>query len=332
MTQDIKICAVIVAYQPNIAQLTLLVQSLKNQVDHAIIIDNTPKTGQHLSAAEILKRECGHPTFLISYFDLNDNLGIGYAQNLGIERSFSQGADYVLLLDQDSMPSPNLAQYLLKCLLLSRKTFPKIIAASPRYRDPRTGLSSHFMVNRFQIPFRYKPKYNQASEDIVLASFLISSGTLIDLHKLQELRGMRSDYFIDHVDTEWCLRAQHYGYKLIGVHSAHMEHSLGEKPRKIWFFGMRNISEHTPLRDYYMFRNSLLMLRDVKMALTWKLFLIFRLVEFFVFFLALSKERPLRFRMMLLGFSHGCKNIRGRLNTQTLFCDPIPKTTLDPIN
>ena len=332
MTTNSNIFAVIVTYHPNIGQLTSLLNDLANQVDRAIIIDNTPIADRQLNPSEALTKEIGATSLTISYVGLDQNLGIAYAQNIGIEQSIVEGADYVLLLDQDSVPSPNLAPHLLESLKSSRKTLPKIIAASPRYRDPRTGFSSLFMVSRFRIPYRYQPEHQVVPENIIVASFLISSGTLIDLKKLQELRGMRSDYFIDHVDTEWCLRAQSQGYKLIGVHDALMEHSLGEKPRKFWFFGMRNVSEHTPLRDYYMFRNTLLMLRDVKMPFTWKIFLLFRLFEFFVFFLALSKERILRFRMMMLGLSHGYQNIRGKLNTQTLQCDAIPKTVLDPSN
>jgi rhamnosyltransferase len=327
-----NISAVIVTYHPNIGQLISLVNALSSQVDRAIIVDNTPRIDRLANTSEILTQECAELPLLISHLSLDENLGIGYAQNIGIEQAITHGADYILLLDQDSVPSSNLAPYLLESINSSRKTLPKIIAASPRYRDPRTGFSSLFMVSRFRIPYRYQPKYQVVPENIIVASFLISSGTLIDLKKLQEIRGMRSDYFIDHVDTEWCLRAQHEGYKLIGVHDALMEHSLGEKPRKFWFFGMRNVSEHTPLRDYYMFRNTLLMLRDVEMPVTWKIFLLFRLVEFFVFFLTFSKERILRYRMMMLGLSHGTNNIRGKLNTQTLKCDPIPQTALDPIN
>ncbi len=330
MTLNTKISAVIVTYHPDITQLIHLIKTLEKQVDWAIVVDNTPKLNQQANVSDKLTQEVVGTSLAISYVGLDQNLGIAYAQNIGIEQAITHGADYVLLLDQDSVPSPNLALHLLESILSSRKTLPKIIAASPRYRDPRTGFSSLFMVSRFRIPYRYQPKYQVVPENIIVASFLISSGTLIDLKKLREIRGMRSDYFIDHVDTEWCLRAKFQGYKLIGVHDALMEHSLGEKPRKFWFFGMRNVSEHTPLRDYYMFRNTLLMLGDVKMPLTWKIFLLFRLVEFFVFFLTFSKERILRFRMMMLGLLHGFKNIRGKLNTQTLLCDPIPKTALDP--
>lgn len=332
MHSNTKIFAIIVTYHPNIDQLIRLVKILEEQVDQTIVVDNTPKSGQQQNVSKILFREFSKTSSKTSCFSLNKNLGIAYAQNIGIEQAITKGANYAFLLDQDSMPSPNLVPHLLESIISSRKKLPKIIAAGPRYRDPRNGLSSHFMVSRFQIPCRHKPKYKKASENIVLAGFLISSGTLIDIHMLQKLKGMRSDYFIDHVDTEWCLRAQYQGYKLIGVHDALMEHSLGEKPRKIWFFGMRNISEHTPLRDYYMFRNTILMLEDVRMPLIWKIFLLFRLVEFFIFFLTFSKERILRFRMMMLGLSHGFKNIRGKLDIQTLECTPIPKTALDPSN
>lgn len=332
MTTNTKISAVIVTYHPDITHLLSLIKELANQAHQVTVVDNTPRVGRKINLSEVLTQAMGDTSLIISYFGLDENLGIAYAQNIGIEQSIAKGADYVFLLDQDSMPSPNLVPHLLESINSSRKTLPKIIAASPRYRDPRTGFSSLFMVSRFRIPYRYQPKHHVVPENIIVASFLISSGTLIDLRKLQDLRGMRSDYFIDHVDTEWCLRAQSHGYKLIGVHDALMEHSLGEKPRKFWFFGMRNVAEHTPLRDYYMFRNTLLMLRDVEMPMTWKIFLLFRLVEFFIFFLAFSKERVLRFRMMMLGLSHGFKNIRGKLDIQTLQCKPIPKTALDPSN
>jgi rhamnosyltransferase len=280
--------------------------------------------------SEILTEEIGDTSLTISYFGLGENLGIAYAQNAGIEKSISEGADYILLLDQDSMPSANLAPHLLECILALRKTLPKIIAASPRYRDPRTGFSSLFMVSRFRIPYRYQPNQQVVPENIVLASFLISSGTLIDLKKLQELRGMRSDYFIDHVDTEWCLRAQSQGYKLIGVHDALMEHSLGERPRMFWFFGMRNVSEHTPLRDYYMFRNTIFTVKDSKAPIKLNFILLFRLIKYFFYFVVFAPNRMSRMTYMMLGIKHGIFNIDGRLNIDSKECESIPRAKLDP--
>jgi rhamnosyltransferase len=317
-----SVVAIIIAYQPNVAHLEELIQTVSKQVDAVMIVDNSP------SPCDVLAELSSAST--VSYLSLSENMGIAHAQNIGIEFAIKKRADYILLLDQDSMPEQQMIQKLLLGIAQSQKSLPNIIAASPQYYDPRTKFESLFMVSKFKIPFRYCPETKILPSNIVFASFLISSGTLIDLPKLIKLRGMRSDYFIDHVDTEWCLRARANGYQLLGIHDAKMIHSLGDKTKKFWFFGMRNISEHTPLRDYYMFRNTLLMLKDVNMSFTWRIFLLFRLAEFFVFFLIFSGERALRFQLMMLGLNHGYKNIRGRLDPNTLVSDPIPSTSLDP--
>ena len=316
------IVAIIVAYHPNLAHLKQLIELTSAQVGGVIIVDNSPSPSDALPGLGASDK--------IQYVSLGENMGIAYAQNIGIECAIEQKADYDLLLDQDSIPEEQMVERLLLGIAGSQNSLPNIIAASPQYYDPRTNFQSLFMVSKFKIPFRYRPETKLLSSNAVFASFLISSGSLIDLSKLMKLRGMRSDYFIDHVDTEWCLRALANGYQLLGIHDAKMIHSLGDKAKKIWFFGTRNISEHTPLRDYYMFRNTLLMLKDLSMPFTWRVFLLFRLAEFFVFFLIFSKERPLRFRLMMLGLRHGYDNIRGRLNLKTLKCDPIARTSLDP--
>lgn len=314
--------AIIVAYHPNLADLNQLIEVTSAQVGRVIIVDNSPSPADALSELD--------PSDKIRYVSLGENMGIAHAQNIGIEFAVDQRANYVLLLDQDSMPEERMVERLLSGIADSQNSLPNIIAASPQYYDPRTNFRSLFMVSKFKIPFRYRPETKLLPSNAVFASFIISSGSLIDLSKLMKLRGMRSDYFIDHVDTEWCLRALANGYQLLGIHDAKMIHSLGDKAKKFWFFGMRNISEHTPLRDYYMFRNTLLMLKDVRMSFIWRFFLLFRLAEFFIFFLIFSEERALRFRLMVLGLNHGYKNIRGRLDLKTLTCDPIPPTSLDP--
>lgn len=317
-----SILAIIVAYQPNLAHLKELIRNTSKQVGAVMIVDNSPNPCDALSEL--------NSTCKVSYVSLTENMGIAHAQNIGIEFAIKQNVGYILLLDQDSMPEERMVENLLLGISQSQKSFSNIIAASPQYYDPRTNFESLFMVGKFKIPFWYRPESKILTSNIVFASFLISSGTLIDLPKLIELRGMRGDYFIDHVDTEWCLRALLKGYQLIGIYDAKMIHSLGDKAKKFWFFGIRNISEHAPLRDYYMFRNTLLMLKDVYMPFTWRIFLLFRLVKFFVFFLCFSQERALRFQLMILGLRHGYTNIRGRLNLKTLKCDIIPITSLDP--
>jgi rhamnosyltransferase len=141
---------------------------------------------------------------------------------------------------------------------------------------------------------------------------------------------MRSQYFIDHIDTEWSFRARKAGYRLIGVPAARLEHRLGDSVRRVWFFGWRQVMAHSPLRDYYMFRNTLLMLRDTPMGMWWRLHFLWRLLQFGVYFLGFAHGRWLRCRRMVLGLWHGIRGAGGRLDPATGACARLPVSPLEP--
>ena len=65
----------------------------------------------------------------------------------------------------------------------------------------------------------------------------------------------RSDFFMDFVDYEYCLRARSLGYKIAVVTRAKLFHEIGEA-RTVRFLGRRSFwSDHRPFREYYMSRN-----------------------------------------------------------------------------
>ena len=147
---------------------------------------------------------------------------------------------------------------------------------------------------------------------------------------VEKIGGKRSNYFIDHVDTEWCYRARSSGYSLVGVHDAFLEHSLGDDVKWIWLLYVRYVPYHTPLRDYYMFRNTIFCVRDTKRLRTWRMLLIFRLIQFVSYFLIFAPDRIVRAKMMVKGLCHGILGVEGRLNLSNGRCDKVPKTPLDP--
>lgn len=323
MSNPPKIVAIVVAFQPDLPCLMEVLRAASPQVHEVVVVDNTPNPNPNLLAGcSDLKN--------LHLITLGDNWGIAYAHNIGIEWADSRRADYVLLLDQDSLPTPGMVDKLKAGIELKGAYKLHVVAAGPAYEDVRTGVRSYFMVSRFGFPFRYKPYRKKDPKALVSVSFLISSGTLISMGALLELGGKRSEYFIDHVDTEWCLRARAKGYQIVGAHDALMYHTLGDEVKKIWLFYMRNVAYHSPLRDYYMFRNTLLMLEDVQMNLIWRLFLLLRLVQFAIYFLIFAKERPQRLRLMILGLYHGLRRIGGRLDPKTGHCTAIPRTKFDP--
>jgi len=316
-----NVVAVIVTYNPCVVSLKRLINAISSQVNHIAIIDNASINDNEIS-------KCFSSLDEVKLSCLDENMGIAYAHNKGIECAQTLGADYVLILDQDSLPANNMVELLLSNIVENEGM--DVVAIGPSYVDPRTKIRSYFMISTFGFPYRYKPQNECKPKKLVSVSFLISSGSLISMHALRQYGGMRSEYFIDHVDTEWCFRLTNAGKTLIGEHDAIMEHSLGDEIKRVWFGYMRNVAYHTPLRDYYMFRNTLLMLKDVKFTIIWKCFFWGRLVQFSFYFLIFTPNRIERSRYIVKGLVHGLKRISGRLDTKTFSCTDIPKTSFDP--
>jgi rhamnosyltransferase len=319
-----KIVAIVVTFEPNVLSICSTLGNLIKQVDALVVVDNTP------SGAAGLADYCqkSENLYLISF---GENMGIAYAHNKGLEWAQELQAEYALLLDQDSVPTQDMVKILRNHFESSKQIGLITAAVGPMLVDSNAGFCWHFVGKRFGHPYRHTPNINNFQHDFFEVNFLISSGSLISMEAINSLGGMRSDYFIDHVDTEWSLRARNAGYKLLGSQKASMFHSIGDDVKKLWFFKDRFIPFHSPLRNYYMFRNMLLMLRDIKISFSEKIFLISRQVLLATYFLIFAPERKKRLFLISIGFFHGLKRVNGKFNAETNTCKKIIKTTLDLI-
>lgn len=304
-----QVVAVIVTYNPNPGDFSALLGALLPQIYYAVIVDNASV----FDLTPLLENGEAHNVVLLK---MSENVGLAAAQNVGIAKAMALEADFVLLSDQDSIPSVSMVAQLRHAISAATNdslTAP-VAAAGPATIDRRTGHLSSFVVERFGFPGRWRFREDvQPAPLFVEVGFLIASGTLIPVEVLRRIGGMRSEYFIDHVDTEWCFRAKAAGYRLLGVPAAKLEHQLGDMAKRVWFLRFRQVMYHAPLRDYYMFRNSLLLLRDAEMSFIWRLYFLWRLAQFAGYFLFFSGDRWQRLRTMLLGLVHGFKDIGGRL-------------------
>jgi rhamnosyltransferase len=328
------VCAVVVTYNPEPDCLRALLPALMAQVGRVIVVDN----GSSADVGQLMPEEPGDHVELVR----NDrNRGVAAAQNEGAARAMAWSAcRYVLFTDQDSLPAPNMVRRLRDALLKADRSATlqdpaQVAAAGPQSIDIRTGEASVLIVEQWGRPGRWLPPprssgastHEAGSYDV---SFLIASGSMVPVPVLRTIRGMRSNYFIDHVDTEWCLRARAAGYRLLVVPEARLHHRLGDSVKRLAPFSGRRVFYHAPLRDYYMFRNTLLMLRDVPMPVTWRLHFLIRLLQFAGYFLMLGDHRRQRLAHMWLGIRHGLRRVSGRLDTATRLCEAISATELDP--
>ena len=138
-------------------------------------------------------------------------------------------------------------------------------------------------------------------------------------------------YFIDHIDTEWCLRVKLYKYKIYENRDVLIEHNLGDDVKNVWFLRWRNVHIHRPLRNYYMFRNTFLLIKDLPLIpLTKKIFLLSRLLKFILYYFIISRQRFTHIKYILLGIIHGLKGISGKLNTANKSIIKIERLEIDP--
>lgn len=297
MTQSQKstVTAVVVTYHPSIRVLSQLLDTLRPQVTSLILIDNGSSVDLAAWNNERGKQEN-------DVVQLGENRGIAIAQNVGIQWARNRGAQFVLLMDQDSIPAPDMVEKLISAI----SEQPNPAAAGPRYLDERQNNPPPFIQVQ---GLRLKRCACSTMESVMPVDYLISSGCLIPMSVLDKIGSMREDLFIDYVDIEWGLRAQHYGFQSFGVCAAQMQHCLGDHPIK--FLG-KNISLHSPLRHYYHFRNAVLLYKEKWVPLNWKLVDGWRLLLKYGFYSLFAKPCTAHFRMMTLGVWHGILGKAGK--------------------
>lgn len=291
--------AVIVTYNPDIAVLDELLDSLLPQVGGAIVVDNG-------SAADMLDwhQQWAHENICLHL--AGRNLGIAAAQNIGIEIARKSNPGFVILSDQDSKPAYDMVFKLRSAVKILAGRGETIAAVGPRFMDSRQNNPPPFTLVRGLRQVRLDC---QSPTTMVKVDHLIASGCLIPIEALNAVGNMKEDLFIDYVDIEWGHRANSLGYQSYGVCAAAMEHSLGDMPIK--FLG-KNYAIHSPLRHYYLFRNATWLYKQKYIRRNWRIADGFRLGLRFVFYTVFARPRLKHFKMMLLGVIHGITSRLGK--------------------
>ena len=278
--------AIVVLFHPDQRAVERLLSSLKGQVDAVFALDNTP--GSSLPKPEFYD---GFTDF-VSYIPLGENKGVAEAQNIGIDLSIKNEHSHVLLLDQDSAASPGMVNKLLAAeeKLLSRGE--RVAAMTPQIMDERTGARPCAIRYRW---FSVRKVFCDVSAtEPVQTDYFIASGSLIRTSVLQILGKMRSDLFIEHVDTEWALRGHTAGYNSYCVPDAALMHSFGDAALKL--FG-KDLFLYTDLRYYYKLRNEAHLALRQTMGAQWRTYILTRLPYHFLLYAALSRNRVRAFRL-----------------------------------
>jgi rhamnosyltransferase len=301
-----RIGAVVVTYRPDFGLLKRVFTLLAPQIDHIVIVDNTATEAVCRWAAQSEWKQ------KLQVIRPGRNSGVGFAHNLGISWAKKWGCTHLLLMDQDSVPRPDMVQKLVDGLVDLENRGVRVAAVGPHYVDPRTGQSS--LIVRFGLLSARKYDCHAGVEKYVRSDFLISSGCLIPLSAVATVGEMDAGLFIDHVDTEWFLRARMKGYVVYAVCDAVMEHQLGDRPLRVWLGRWRTVPRHSGERYYYIFRNSVLLYRRPYAPWRWIAGDLVRLFGLFIICSLAVAPRRHHVAMMARGVWDGLRGRTGCLD------------------
>lgn len=285
-----KIFSIIVVYNPDKEELLAHIRRLKEQTNFIVICNNSDYNVEFNKS-------------FIKVFNFAENLGIAKAQNVGMEWAFSNGADFVLQVDQDSIPNHDMVEKLLKAYdELTLKGY-NIGLIGPQDFDKVTK-----ELNRARLEKGKKIE----NTNCVIVKHTLSSGSLIPKETYDKIGGMCEKLFIDAVDFEYCWRINSEGYKIIKVNDALLGHRLGVGKKKILKFIY--VSIPSPIRHYYQFRNILLLLNKSYAPLYWKLSNISKLFFKLFVYPIVFDDGKLRLKYMKLGIKDAFKKKYGRID------------------
>lgn len=288
-----RIVAVIVTYNPDILDFRMQLDVLLTQGVGIVVIDN--KSENH---SALLQTSLEGPYQGVRFISNPENVGLAKAQNMGLAVAAEMAATHMVLFDQDSIPDSGFFEKLLADENYLVQEGIHFSAIGPSTYDPDS--MEAYPITKYFGPFIRRIQASGMRP--IEATFIIASGCLIRAEVLQKIGGMKDDLFIDYIDVEWCLRAKSQGMLPFVSPNARMSHKIGDKRvRFIW----RTISAHSPLRRYYLLRNSMYIFRLNYIPLSYKLReLVLNAARVMVFYF-ISEDKPRYFKFMSLAVRDG---------------------------
>jgi rhamnosyltransferase len=209
--------AILVVYHPR-SEPAPVIERLRPQLACLIVVDNSAQ---------------GHPA-LAQWQNTGDVRFIHHGNVGGLAGAYNAALSWlkrerpqvthVVFLDDDSDPTV-LAAFLgdpaVERLLREETT----ATAAPAYRDRATGVrGAYVQLKRFR--FHYVPREQRG---LLPVAFVINSMSVWRCAALQRIGPFNEWLGVDHVDTEYCLRARQAGLSLFVDGDHEFAHSIGER-------------------------------------------------------------------------------------------------------
>jgi GT2 family glycosyltransferase len=218
-----KVAVVVLAWNGKSLTLACLesLEALRYENATVILVDNASTDG---TAAEVRKAFGAR----VAVVENRENLGFSRGNNIGIRKALDEGADFVLLLNNDTVVDPALVGSLVEVIAGSDKigiVGPKIYYASPPDKIwfaggevfLSRGLSKHIGIRETDTG-RY---------DAIRDVDYVTGCALMARREVFETIGYLDPAFVAYYeDTDFCMRARRAGFRVVYVPAGKVWHKI----------------------------------------------------------------------------------------------------------
>lgn len=224
-----------------------------------------------------------------------ENLGFAGGNNLGINKAMAKGADYVLLINNDTV----LDEYMLQRLFENAQLNVVLTSKILYYNKPNTIWGEGGKID-WKKGNSYNGKINQKDDHAVkkyYCEFTSGCCMFIPCNVIKKVGLLNSDYFMYCEDTEYCIRLKKAGIKIMVIPTAILYHKVS----------MSSGGEDSPFSIYYMTRNRLSLIKEYSNMFSsdaWLFSLVSRYVRMFQFLLT-DKQKGQAIKLALHDYRIG---------------------------
>jgi rhamnosyltransferase len=287
-----EICAVVVTRDPD-AGLFSRMEKIRTQVDRAVLVDNG---SEDLCVSRL--RELA--TSLRVHLIVNGtNQGVARGLNQGARYAKEQHYRWILALDQDTSVAADMVDSLIAVYhQLPDKTRLAVIGSN--YTNSVNG----------QLAAANPDDSHSRGKEV---KAVITSGSLISLNALYEVGGFRDEFFVDCVDSEYCLRARSKGFRIALSSRPLMQHRIGNLTEHHLPWKMTGTTNHPPQRQYFMARNTTILACEyLGREPRWVLSTLWSRMKSLLLVCLFEKERIQKLRHALMGTLDGIRKKTNR--------------------
>lgn len=201
----------------------------------------------------------------------DDNLGFSGGNNRGIAYALAQGADYVLVLNNDTVVAPDFLEPLVARLSADRRigmVGPKIYQQGAAGQLWFAGTTRDWLLGRpLRLRHRGFGRIDRGQYDREQYGDFLSGCAMLLRREVFERVGMFDPAFFAYFeDVDLCLRVRREGYRILYVPAARVYHKAARSST-----GRRNFA---PLSVYFSTRNTPLLMQRRGCRWGWPIFLI----------------------------------------------------------